>query len=100
MQGLELSLHNGYAPLKRAENASLLCEVAWEVCQQVGGIYTVIRSKVPAMVEAWGTDYCAIGPWDGKNSPAEFEETTPDGVFAVSSTACVPKALMCIMAIG
>jgi hypothetical protein len=28
----------------------LLVEVAWEVCNQVGGIYTVLRSKVPSMV--------------------------------------------------
>ena len=27
----------------------LLCEVSWEACQQVGGIYTVIRSKAPTM---------------------------------------------------
>ena len=32
-------------------NNSLLTEVAWEVCNQVGGIYTVIRSKVPSMME-------------------------------------------------
>ena len=34
-----------------------LVEVAWETCNQVGGIYTVIRTKVPSMVEKWGDDY-------------------------------------------
>lgn len=39
---------------------NLLAEVAWEVCNQVGGIYTVIRSKVPSMMQNWGDCYCLI----------------------------------------
>ncbi|MDD4869970.1 MAG: glycosyltransferase [Kiritimatiellae bacterium] len=58
---------------------ALLCEVAWEVCQQVGGIYTVIRSKTPCMVKAWGNRYCLVGPYNPQASPAEFEESTPAG---------------------
>lgn len=53
----------------------LLVEVAWEVCNQVGGIYTVIRSKVPAMVDKWGCDYCLVGPYVHHRIPAEFEPT-------------------------
>ncbi len=41
---------------------TLLVEIAWEVCNQVGGIYTVIRSKVPCIKESWGENYCLIGP--------------------------------------
>ena len=38
---------------------TFLFESAWEVCNQVGGIYTVIRSKVPSVIEKWGKDnYC------------------------------------------
>jgi glycogen(starch) synthase len=51
----------------------LLIETAWEVCNQVGGIYTVIRSKVPAMVEKWGNRYCLLGPYMPPNVLAEFE---------------------------
>jgi glycogen(starch) synthase len=51
----------------------LLLEIAWEICNQVGGIYTVIRSKVPAAVEHWGEDYLCIGPLVHKNFSAEFE---------------------------
>lgn len=50
-----------------------LVEVAWEVCNQVGGIYTVIRSKAPAMVEHWGEKYCMVGPFVNKNIQAELE---------------------------
>lgn len=54
---------------------NLLTEVAWEVCNQVGGIYTVIRSKVPSMMENWGDCYCLIGPYFHHNAQAEFEPT-------------------------
>jgi glycogen(starch) synthase len=51
----------------------LLLEIAWEVCNQVGGIYTVIRSKAPAMVTLYQNNYCMIGPYLSKNIQAELE---------------------------
>lgn len=51
-----------------------LIEIAWETCNQVGGIYTVIRSKVPAMVEKWGEEYFLLGPYFPQTAAAEFEE--------------------------
>jgi glycogen synthase len=54
---------------------NLLAEIAWEVCNQVGGIYTVIRSKVPSMMGSWGDCYCLIGPYFHHNAQAEFEPT-------------------------
>ncbi len=51
----------------------LLLEISWEVCNQVGGIYTVIRSKVPAAKEYWDSRYCLIGPYVQKNITAELE---------------------------
>lgn len=53
---------------------ALLMEIAWEVCNQVGGIYTVIRSKVPCINEKWGDNYCLIGPYFPNKASAEFEE--------------------------
>jgi glycogen(starch) synthase len=64
---------------KRSSSASVLppkahlIEIAWEVCNQVGGIYTVIRSKVPAVVEHWTGRYCLVGPYIHKNINAELE---------------------------
>jgi glycogen synthase len=52
---------------------ALLMEVAWEVCNQVGGIYTVIRSKVPAVMHQWAGRYCLVGPYVHKNIGAELE---------------------------
>jgi len=51
----------------------LIVECAWEVCNQVGGIYTVIRSKIPAAVEKWGANYCLLGPLENENIAAEFD---------------------------
>ncbi|MBL7872191.1 MAG: glycosyltransferase [Cyclobacteriaceae bacterium] len=53
--------------------SSILVEVAWEVCNQVGGIYTVIRSKAPTMKQNWGDHFCMIGPYINKNIQAELE---------------------------
>jgi glycogen synthase len=55
------------------EKNELLVEVAWEVCNQVGGIYTVIRSKAPAMMENRSGRFCMIGPFLNKSILAELE---------------------------
>jgi glycogen(starch) synthase len=59
--------------------SAFLFEFAWEVCNQVGGIYQVIRSKVPFMVERWGDRYCCVGPWDASKAGLEFEESRAGG---------------------
>jgi glycogen(starch) synthase len=69
--------HKKPSPPTRTD--ALLVEVAWEVCQQLGGIYTVIRSKIPHMAEHWGDRYCLVGPYDAAKSPAEFEEAPLEG---------------------
>lgn len=77
--------HPGQADGERQDIAvstkPLLFEIAWEVCQQLGGIYTVIRSKVPSIVEHWGNRYCLVGPYNPHTSPTEFEEAQPTGMM-------------------
>jgi glycogen(starch) synthase len=69
--------------LKRETAKPILFEIAWEVCNQVGGIYTVIRSKVPSMVEEWGENYCLIGPYFPQTASIEFEKIdNDDSIFA------------------
>jgi glycogen(starch) synthase len=60
---------------KKIVGNTFLTEIAWEACNQVGGIYTVLRSKVPTMVEKFGENYCLIGPYMHHNVATEFEET-------------------------
>jgi glycogen(starch) synthase len=52
----------------------LLFEIAWEVCWQLGGIYTVLRTKAATMLEKWGDRYCLIGPYNPATAAVEFEE--------------------------
>ncbi|MDH5610609.1 MAG: glycosyltransferase, partial [Cyclobacteriaceae bacterium] len=58
---------------RKSVNDSLLLEIAWEVLNQVGGIYTVIRSKAPTATQKWNANYCLIGPYVRQNVTAEFE---------------------------
>ena len=53
---------------------TLLFECAWEVCNQVGGIYTVIRSKIPAIVQKWNKDnYFLLGPYFENQAASVFD---------------------------
>ncbi|MGB0766288.1 MAG: glycosyltransferase [Phycisphaeraceae bacterium] len=61
---------------KRAE--PILLEVGWEVCNKLGGIYTVLRTKVPSMMARWGKRYCLIGPYNHDTAQVEFEPAGPD----------------------
>lgn len=64
---------------ERALPGSLLLEVSWEACNQVGGIYQVLRSKAPSMVQRWGERYLLVGPYDGSRAQLEFERTPASG---------------------
>eukprot|EP00128_Syssomonas_multiformis_P011509 Colp12_sorted_trinity150504_noHs@11099 len=57
-------------------------EVAWEVANKVGGIYTVIRSKAGVSVKEMGNKYCLIGPYNEATARAEVELQEPDGIMA------------------
>ena len=53
-------------------------EVSWEVCNKVGGIYTVVSSKALQMINQYGHDnYCLIGPYFPKKAYGIFEEKVP-----------------------
>ncbi|NQU78473.1 glycosyltransferase [Candidatus Woesearchaeota archaeon] len=64
---------------KGERNADFLFEVSWEVCNKVGGINTVIKSKIPQTIKHYGDQYCLIGPYFHDKVKGEFEETVvPD----------------------
>ncbi len=50
-----------------------LFETSWEVCNKVGGIYTVLRSKVPEVCKEFGENYYLFGPL--LQDQPEFKET-------------------------
>ncbi|MGI6075629.1 MAG: alpha-glucan family phosphorylase [Pyramidobacter sp.] len=59
--------------LQRAPAA--LFEVSWEVCNKVGGIYTVVSTKAEEAARHFGENYFLLGPLRKKNPG--FEECLP-----------------------
>jgi len=53
--------------------SGVLFEVSWEVCNKIGGIYTVITTKIKEVQKVFGENYILIGP-DLKMN-IDFEET-------------------------
>jgi len=55
--------------------ANALFEVSWEICNKVGGIYTVIKSKAALMQKNY-QNYYLIGPYFEEKAKFEFTEKT------------------------
>uniref|UniRef100_A0ACB8FMX4 Glycogen [starch] synthase, liver n=1 Tax=Sphaerodactylus townsendi TaxID=933632 RepID=A0ACB8FMX4_9SAUR len=55
----------------------LLFEVAWEVTNKVGGIYTVIQTKAKVTLDEWGENYFLIGPYFEHNVKTQVEVCEP-----------------------
>jgi glycogen(starch) synthase len=69
------------APIDTSTDNRLLVEVGWEVCNQVGGIYTVLRTKSPITSRRYGNRYCLVGPYVEATADTEFEALPLTGVF-------------------
>lgn len=48
-----------------AERRAVCLEFSYEVIHKVGGIETVVRTKAPAMVQHYGSDFFMVGPFVG-----------------------------------
>ena len=59
------------------EKISLLAETSWEVCNKIGGIYTVLSTKAKVLEETYGDKLVFIGPdvWSEENPSPCFKET-------------------------
>ncbi len=73
--------------------AQALFEVSWEVCNKVGGIHTVIRSKLP-LVRALYPAYFAVGPLLEPPS-AEFERRETPAQWKPVFTALEQRGVRC-----
>uniref|UniRef100_A0A3P8YAV7 Glycogen [starch] synthase n=1 Tax=Esox lucius TaxID=8010 RepID=A0A3P8YAV7_ESOLU len=56
---------------------AVLFEIAWEVANKVGGIYTVIQTKARLTVEEWGENYFLVGPYVESNVRTQVELIEP-----------------------
>lgn len=63
----------------RPRTRALVFEVSWEACNPIGGIYTVLRSKAPIMVERWRHHYYLVGPYAPDAAAVEFEPLRAGG---------------------
>jgi len=70
------------SPVAKIPAGTALFEVAWEVCNQVGGIYQVLRSKSPTMIRRWRSRYCLVGPYIEDRAALEFEAVPAKGWLA------------------
>jgi phosphorylase/glycogen(starch) synthase len=75
-----------------ADRKDYLFEVSWEVCNQVGEVYSAIRSKIPSAARAFGDHCILLGP-DLKNN-LEFEESEEDFWTAIRENTAI-KDLPC-----
>lgn len=69
-----------------------LFEVSWEVCNKVGGIYSVVSSKALQTIDNFGEDYFVLGPALQHN--AGFEETD-EHIWDSVRTALAARDLKC-----
>lgn len=69
-------------------------EVSWEICNKVGGIYTVISSKAAHMVAQYKDAYTAVGPFFAiEKVKGEFEELSMPDHWKKVSDALEPQGL-------
>ena len=69
---------NGKKTGKETDTLSthLLFETSWEVCNKIGGIYTVLSTKARVLKEQFGDNLIFIGPdvWTDENPSPYFKE--------------------------
>ncbi|KPI36387.1 Glycogen [starch] synthase [Cyphellophora attinorum] len=62
---------------KRDVKNHLLFEIATEVANRVGGIYSVLKSKAPVSTAEYGDRYVLIGPLNKASAAVEVEQIEP-----------------------
>jgi phosphorylase/glycogen(starch) synthase len=60
-----------------ATSGARLFETCWEVCNKVGGMHTVVTSKLHQVQAEFGSRYLAIGPYLAAQNPTFREEPLP-----------------------
>lgn len=63
---------------------TILCEASWEVCNKVGGIHTVLTTKLAHALALFGDDYLAIGPKVAGQETVFHPEPLPDHMGAIA----------------
>lgn len=60
--------------LKHDLRRTIVFETSFEVCNKIGGIYTVIKTKMPHMIRRLKENYLLVGPYLTKSPNLDFLE--------------------------
>ncbi|MEQ8845551.1 MAG: glycosyltransferase [Phycisphaerales bacterium] len=82
-------------PGGRGSPGVLLIEVGFEVCNPIGGIYQVLRSKAATMVDHWDDRYLMVGPYIPEQAALEMEPRRPTGWLARAVAALDETGIAC-----
>ncbi|RWQ91982.1 putative glycogen synthase Gsy1 [Paecilomyces variotii] len=82
---------DGPEPPRRDTRNHMLFEVATEVANRVGGIYSVLKSKAPVTTAEYGDRYTLIGPLNKASAAVEVEELTPSNPHLVETIASMKQ---------
>ena len=77
------------------KKADVLLEVSWEVCNKVGGIYTVVKSKSAKMFEVYGSNFFMIGPYFASKAIGQFEEELPQDECKAAFEELKKEGIIC-----
>ncbi len=63
--------------IEQTEELDMLFETSWEVCNKIGGIYTVLSTKSKTLHKLYGDKLIFIGPdvWTSENPSPYFKES-------------------------
>lgn len=70
-------------------------EVSWEVCNKVGGINTVVRSKAEHMIKFYNDSFYLIGPYFIHKASGEFKEELPPEALKSIFDALSKEGISC-----
>jgi len=74
--------------------ADYMFEVSFEICNKVGGIYTVITSKAEQM-QLHYKNYYVIGPYYEQHAKMEFTEEKPSDIFKLAFDELQKENIRC-----
>lgn len=78
------------------KNPDILFEVSWEVCNKVGGIYTVVESKILQMLEYYDEqNYFLLGPYFANKQMEGFIEKAPPERLVAVFDILKSKGIVC-----
>lgn len=80
--------------VKKTTDIDLLFETSWEVCNKIGGIYTVLSTKANTLHKLYNDNVVFIGPdvWS-ESTPSPYFEETETNLDSWKEVATLPEGV-------